>query len=109
MTYGIKIEDERILLKQAVLSHRDAAEEMKQEFFDNSENVINGSALFDHMSFDEWLENTDRNHNPETVRSDWAVATTFFAIRHPSARLSVAAEYVLRKSPIWTGNRWLLF
>ena len=74
----IKMEDELIRLEQAALSHRDTAEEMKQEFFDNGENVINGSALFDQMSFDEWLENTDRNHDPKTVRSDWAVATTFF-------------------------------
>ena len=81
MTHDIKIEDELIRLEQAALSHRDAAEEMKQEFFDNNENVINGSALYDQMSFDEWLENTDRNHDPETVRSDWAVATTFFAVR----------------------------
>ena len=47
MTYGVKKEDELIRLEQAALSHRDAAEEMKQEFFDNNENVINGSALFD--------------------------------------------------------------
>lgn len=87
MTYGVKKEDELIRLEQAALSHRDAAEEMKQEFFDNNENVINGSALFDQMSFDEWLENTDRNHNPETVRSDWAVATTFFAIRQSDNKL----------------------
>ena len=87
MTYGVKKEDELIRLEQAALSHRDAAEEMKQEFFDNNENVINGSALFAQMSFAEWLENTDRNHNPETVRSDWAVATTFFAIRQSDNKL----------------------
>ena len=50
MTYGIKVEDDHIRLEQASLSHRDAAEEMKHEFFDNNENVINGSALFDQMS-----------------------------------------------------------
>lgn len=87
MTYGIKIEDELIRLEQAALSHRDAAEEMKQEFFDNNENVINGSALFDQMSFDEWLENTDLNHNSETVRSDWAVATTFFVVRRSDDKI----------------------
>lgn len=83
----IKIEDELIRLEQATLSHRNAAEEMKKEFFDNNENVINDSALFDQMSFDEWLENTDRNHNPESVRSDWAVATTFFAIRQSDDKI----------------------
>lgn len=87
MTDGIKIEDNHIRLEQAALSHRDAAEEMKQEFFDNNENVINGSALFDQMPFDEWLENTNRNHDPEIVRSDWAVATTFFSIRQSDNKM----------------------
>ena len=48
-----KIEDEVIRLEQAALSHRDAVEKMKQEFFDNNEKVINGSALLDQMPFDE--------------------------------------------------------
>lgn len=39
------------------------------------------------MPFDEWLENTDRNYNPETVRSDWAVATTFFAVRRSDDKI----------------------
>ncbi|MCH5185528.1 MAG: hypothetical protein J1F64_05315, partial [Oscillospiraceae bacterium] len=79
MIYGIKPEDDIIRLEQAALSHREAAEEMKREFFSCGERVINGSALFDQMQFDEWLANTNRNHDPKTVRSDWAVATTFFA------------------------------
>ena len=83
----IKIEDNQIRLEQAALSHRNAAEEMKHEFFDNNENVINGSALFDQMSFDEWLENTDRNHDPDTVRSDWAVATTFFVVQKSDGKM----------------------
>ena len=77
----IILESNTIRLEQAAASHKLAAEKMKQEFFDNDENVINGSALFDQMQFDDWLMNTNRNHNPETVRSDWAVATTFFAFR----------------------------
>ena len=83
----IKIEDNHIRLEQAELSHKDTAEEMKQEFFDNDENVINGSALFDQMSFDEWLEKTNQNHDPKTVRGDWAVATTFFAIRQDDDKM----------------------
>lgn len=77
----IVLENNTVRLEQASSYHKIAAEEMKQEFFDNGETIINGSALFDQMPFDEWLINTDRNHNPETVRSDWAVATTFFAFR----------------------------
>ena len=87
MTHGIKTEDELILLEQAALFHKEAAEEMKQEFFDSGETVINGSALYDQMPFDEWLENTDRNHDPKTVRSDWAVATTFFAVRKSDGKM----------------------
>lgn len=77
----IILENNTVRLEQAAAYHKEEAEKMKQEFFDNGENIINGSALLDQMSFDEWLINTDRNHNPETVRSDWAVATTFFAFR----------------------------
>ena len=57
----IKIGDELIRLEQAALSHRNAAEEMKKEFFDNNENVINGSALFDQMSLYEWKPWLKRN------------------------------------------------
>ena len=73
------IENETICLEQAAASHQTEAERMKQEFFDFGETIINGSALFDQMLFPEWLVNTNRNHDPNTVRKDWAVATTFFA------------------------------
>lgn len=76
-----------IRLEQAARYHRKAAEEMKQEFFQHGETVINGSALFDQLPFDAWLQNTNRNHHPETVRSDWAVATTFFAVRQSDEKL----------------------
>lgn len=77
----ILLSDKSIRLERAMDTHKTAAEEMKQEFFDNGETVINGSALLDQMSFDEWLINTNRNCKPETVRPDWAIATTFFAFR----------------------------
>lgn len=69
----IILENNNIRLEQAEYSHKTAAEAMKQEFFDNGETVINGSALLDQMPFDEWLINTDKNHNLKTVRADWAV------------------------------------
>lgn len=68
-------------LEQAAPCHRAAAEEMKREFFSRGETVINGSALFDKLDFDDWLEHVNRNHSPETVRADWTVSTTFFAVR----------------------------
>lgn len=75
------VEGAVIRLEQAAACHRERAEEMKREFFAAGERVINGSALYDQMDFDSWLENTQRNHAPETVRKDWTVATTFFAVR----------------------------
>lgn len=83
----ITLEDEKIRLEQAGKCHKSAAEDMKREFFDSGEQVINGSALYDQMNFDQWLINTDRNHNPATVREDWAVATTFFAVRKSDGKM----------------------
>lgn len=73
--------EERIHLELASRKHRQAAIAFKQEFFDAGETVINGSALFDQMGFDEWICNCERNNHPETVREDWAVASTFFGVR----------------------------
>jgi predicted acetyltransferase len=70
-----------IILELPTLQHELMANQFKEEFFENNEPIINGSALFDKMDFCEWLENTKRNRNPETVRKDWVVATTFFAVR----------------------------
>lgn len=81
------IENATIRLEQAAASHQTEAETMKQEFFDSGEAIINGSALFDQMPFHEWLINTDRNHDPKTVRKDWALATTFFAFRRSDERM----------------------
>jgi predicted acetyltransferase len=72
---------ERLVLEEAAEKHREAAMALKQEFLDAGEPVMNGSALLDQMEFDEWLANCARNSNPDTVSSDWAVATTYFAVR----------------------------
>ena len=73
--------ENRLILEEASEKHREAALAFKQEFFDAGETVINGSALLDQMDFDEWLANCIRNSDPATVRDDWAVASTFFAVR----------------------------
>lgn len=44
---GTALEEEELRLEQAAACHREAAEEMKREFFRAGEPVINGSALFD--------------------------------------------------------------
>lgn len=83
----LALEDKDIRIERASTHHKEAAEEMKREFFDFGERVINGSALYDQMDFEQWLVNTNRNHNPATVREDWAVATTFFGIRKEDGRM----------------------
>lgn len=83
----IVLEDDIICIEQAAKSHKNEAKQMKQEFFDRNETIINGSALFDQMEFDQWLINVNRNHDPNTVCEDWAVATTFFAVRKSDRKL----------------------
>ena len=73
--------ENRLVLEEASAKHREAALGLKQEFLEAGETVMNGSALLDQMEFDEWLANCISNGNPETVRDDWAVATTYFATR----------------------------
>lgn len=76
-----------IKLTPPLPKHREAAMELKDEFFDNGESVINGSALLDQMEYDAWLLNTRRNGSPHTVREDWVMASTFFAVRENDCRL----------------------
>ncbi|MBT9777563.1 GNAT family N-acetyltransferase [Clostridium sp. MCC353] len=68
-------------------AHKQAAEEMKQEFFDNGEPVINGSALFDQMEYSKWLEQIRLNSDPQTVSESWVPASTFFAVRKGDGRI----------------------
>ena len=61
--------------------------DFKQEFFGFGEPVINGSALFDQLEFDDWLIHIQKSSRPETVQPDWVVADTFFAVRRQDNRL----------------------
>lgn len=76
-----------IILELPTIQHELMANQFKEEFFEHNERVINGSALLDQMDYKEWLNNTKRNRNPETVRGDWVVATTFFAIRKSDRKI----------------------
>lgn len=78
---------EGIRLVHPTAAHRRAAEDFKREFFDNGEEVINGSALLDQMDYEEWLEHVRRNSNPRTVQPDWVPADTFFAQRERDGRI----------------------
>lgn len=76
-----------IELRPPTLADSMAAQDYIQEFFDNGELEVNGSALLDKMPFDEWLENTKRNADVRTVRSDWVLSETFFAVRQSDKRI----------------------
>ena len=58
--------------------YKEEALEFKKEFFDCNETVINGSALFDQLSFDDWMDLVKKNENIETVSKDWVVSSVFF-------------------------------
>lgn len=83
----IRIDGETLYLEQACRGQKSAAEKFKREFFESGETVINGSALFDQMEFDQWLEVVERNFHPETVADDWVPATTFFGIRKTDQKI----------------------
>lgn len=78
---------DKIKLVLPTKEHKTEAEQYKKDFFDAGEFVINGSALFDQMEYDEWLVYTENNRNPQTVKSDWVPADTFFAVHENSGRI----------------------
>jgi predicted acetyltransferase len=57
------------------------ATEFKEEFFDNNERIINGSAQLDMLDYSEWLTMTKNNREAETVNPNWVVCKTFFVVR----------------------------
>jgi len=78
---------EELILELPGEAHEKRANRWKEEFFTHNEMVINGSALFDHMNYKEWLTFTRRNRNPETVTDGWVPATTFFAVRKSDGKI----------------------
>lgn len=67
--------------------HEFQALDFKQEFFNNSEKVINGSGLLDQMdNYEEWLLSVTNNASEESVDPDWVITDTFFAMDE-SARI----------------------
>lgn len=70
-----------IILELPTMQHEIAANQFKEEFFNNQEQIINGSALFDQMEFKQWLDFNKKNSSAATVSDIWVVATTFFAVR----------------------------
>ena len=82
--YDLKEVHKKVMMLKLVrptLEMKQAALEFKQEFFDNGENVINGSEMLDNMdSYEEWLESITNNLSADTVNSNWVVTDTFFAV-----------------------------
>ena len=68
-------------LQLPALRHKAAAEDFKNDFFEIGERVINGSAMFDQMDFEQWLVHNTNNRDENNVNSGWVAATTFFAVR----------------------------
>ena len=87
MEHPVEIEGEELALEQARLSHKQRAEEMKQEFFAAGEEIINGSGQYDQMDFEPWLKHTYQNYQPETVPSGWCRTTAFFAVRKADGKI----------------------
>lgn len=63
------------------IKYKDKALQYKKEFFDNNENVINGSELLDKIeSYEEWLQSIINNADIKTVNPEWVLTDTFFAV-----------------------------
>lgn len=63
------------------------AYEYKQEHLRNGEHELHGSALLGNLNYDEWLELVENNSDEKTVRSDWVVSSTFFAVRKSDSKI----------------------
>jgi predicted acetyltransferase len=74
-------------LQLPTIEHKVVAEDFKNEFFKNQETIINGSALFDQMNYEQWLKHNTNNRKEKTVNSNWVPATTFFAVRKNNLRI----------------------
>jgi len=71
----------KIELQLPTLHHKTAAENFKNDFFENHEYGIPGSAMLDGMEYEQWFIHNTNNRCENTVNSGWVVATTFFAVR----------------------------
>lgn len=60
---------------------KEQALDFRKEFFDNDEMIINGSELFDKTDdYGDWLKSVTANASIETVKPNWVVTDTFFAV-----------------------------
>jgi predicted acetyltransferase len=79
---------DKILLVRPNKELESEAIEFKNEYFQNGENEINGSELWDKTdNYHIWLERISKNISTETVTPNWVVTDTFFAIREYDNKL----------------------
>ena len=76
-----QINEMQIELQLPALHHKMAAEDFKNDFFENNETFIFGSAKFHSMEYEPWLEYTKSNRQESTVSKEDVVKTTYFAVR----------------------------
>lgn len=70
-----------ITLIRPTIELKEKALDYRQEYFDNNENIINGSELFDKIDvYEEWLEYITNNSNVKTVNPNGVLTDTFFAL-----------------------------
>ena len=72
---------DNLILVKPTIDLKEQALDYRQEHFDKGEKIINGSALLDNLTYEEWLEHLEKSSNPDTVAKDWVDATTFFVVR----------------------------
>ncbi len=79
---------DKLILTTPTKTHELAALEYRQEHLNNGENHLYGSSLFHTAdSYQAWLNQLKDNANPESVRENWVVSSTFFAIRQSDNRI----------------------
>ena len=84
----------KIILVIPTKSMEKSALSFKNAFFQNGENVINGSAMLDlKEDYDEWLAFITKNAAAKTVPQNWVQSQTFFAVRESDEKMIGIAEF----------------
>lgn len=77
-----------IVLVRPTLELKEKALAYREEHFQHGERTIFGSELFDRTeSYEEWLSCVTLNTDPRTVKENWVVTDTFFAVRKSDGRI----------------------
>lgn len=81
------MKDEIVLVKPSEISARETID-YREEHFANGEMHMHGSSLLGQApSYEDWLEQVQRNVSEETVNPDWVISSTFFAVRRSDRRV----------------------